>query len=196
MLTSKIITEIIKNHCEFSGCLKSCNDYVSSRSWSTTKLPMILLWKTVVLVGGGCQAHPQKFWFAENLGNIPENPRENGAQPCLTSKNGAREVCRKSYEDLFWRSHQIGLHDLCGRAFVGKSCTKNFSWKFGEIRAKILRPPKISLLLILSWKGISALVAPLLKGQRDECPRDLPASLCISIYTHSLLVVVGYNLSL
>jgi len=32
MLTSKIITEIIENHSEFSGCSKSCNDYVSSRS--------------------------------------------------------------------------------------------------------------------------------------------------------------------
>jgi len=44
----------------------------------------------VVLVGGGDQAHPQKFPFAENLGNIPENPRDNGAQPCLTSKHGTQ----------------------------------------------------------------------------------------------------------
>jgi len=33
MLTSKIITEIIESHSEFSGCWKSCNDHVSSRSW-------------------------------------------------------------------------------------------------------------------------------------------------------------------
>jgi len=33
MLTSKIITGIIENHSEFSGCSKSCNEYVSSRSW-------------------------------------------------------------------------------------------------------------------------------------------------------------------
>jgi len=32
MLTSKIITEVIENHSEFSGYSKSCNDYVSSRS--------------------------------------------------------------------------------------------------------------------------------------------------------------------
>jgi len=33
MLTSKIITEIIENNSEFSRCPKSCNKFVSSRSW-------------------------------------------------------------------------------------------------------------------------------------------------------------------
>ena len=33
MLTSRIITEIIENHSELFGCSKSCNDYVSIRSW-------------------------------------------------------------------------------------------------------------------------------------------------------------------
>ena len=33
-LASKMITEIIKNHSEFSGCPKSCNKFVSSRSQS------------------------------------------------------------------------------------------------------------------------------------------------------------------
>jgi len=36
------------------------------------------------------------------------------------------------------------VHDLRGRKFVDKSCTKKFSWKFGEIRAKILRHTKNS----------------------------------------------------
>jgi len=35
LLTSKIITEIIENHSEFSGCPNSCNKCVSSRSWGT-----------------------------------------------------------------------------------------------------------------------------------------------------------------
>jgi len=66
----------------------------------------------------GLQAHPQTFWYVENpgkilenlgkifenLGKIPENPNKlpkclgripenlgkNGAQRCLTSKNGAQ----------------------------------------------------------------------------------------------------------
>ena len=33
MLTSKIITGIIENHSEFSGCRNSCIRFVSSRSW-------------------------------------------------------------------------------------------------------------------------------------------------------------------
>ena len=48
----------------------------------------------------------------------------------------APKVCRKSHEGGHTKK---GLHDLRGREFVGKSCTKKFSWKFGEIRAKILR---------------------------------------------------------
>jgi len=38
----------------------------------------------------GINRTAKRFGFAENLGNIPENPRENGAQPCLTSRNGAQ----------------------------------------------------------------------------------------------------------
>jgi len=33
MLTSKIITEMIENHSELSGCPNSCNKFISSRSW-------------------------------------------------------------------------------------------------------------------------------------------------------------------
>jgi len=39
---------------------------------------MILL-GTAVVLDLTVQAHPQKFWFAENLGNIPESPRKNDA---------------------------------------------------------------------------------------------------------------------
>ena len=171
MLTSKIITEIIENHSEFFGCSKSCNDYVSIRSWWTTKLPMILLWKTVVLVGGGGQAHPQKFWFAENLGNIPENPRENGAQPCLTLKHCAQGLQKITWMKTFFGGHtKKGLHDLLGRESVGQTCTKSFRESLGKFGQKSFVTPKIFLLLNLWWKGTSAPVAPLLKGQRDECP--------------------------
>jgi len=65
---------------------------------------MILLWKAVVLEVR-VQAHPQKFWFAENLGKIPENPGKNGTQRCLLQKM-APKVCKKTHEEFFWRSHQ------------------------------------------------------------------------------------------
>jgi len=49
----------------------------------------------------------------------------------------------KKREDLFLEvTPKKGLDDLCGRKFVGKIAQKNFSVKFEEIRAKILRTPK------------------------------------------------------
>jgi len=96
---------------------------------------MILLWKAVVLEVGvqWVQAHPQKFWFAENVGKIPENPGINGAQGL--QKNtwtfiGGHTKKRPNY--------------LCGRKFVGKSCTNNDSVKFGEIREKNFAPPALT----------------------------------------------------
>jgi len=46
-------------------------------------------------------------------------------------------VCRQTHEDPFFEvTSRKCLRDLCGRKFVGKSRTKSFSGKFGEIRAK------------------------------------------------------------
>jgi len=45
MLTSKIITKMLENHSEFSGCPNSCNKFVAGPTWQNMKLPMILLWK-------------------------------------------------------------------------------------------------------------------------------------------------------
>jgi len=136
------------------------------------KLPMVLLWKAVVLDMGvqGLQAHPQKFWFAENLGKSPESPGENGAQRCLTSKMAPKAYI-KTHEDLFLVvTPKRGLHDLCGRKFVGKSCTKNFSGKFVEIREKSFAPQKFSCSYTMMKRHLCP-VLPLLKGQRDNCPR-------------------------
>jgi len=68
---------------------------------------MILLSKAVLLEMGvqGVQAHLQKFWFAENLGKIPENPGKMAPNVAWLQKI-ASKACRKTHEDLFWRSHQ------------------------------------------------------------------------------------------
>jgi len=74
-----------------------------------------LVWETGVQ---GVQVHPQKFWFIENLGKIPENPdkipyylgkilenlSKNGAQRCLTS-NMAPNACRKTSKDHIFGGH-------------------------------------------------------------------------------------------
>ena len=70
-------------------------------------------------VGEGVQAHPEKFWFLENpgqipenpdkipkhLGKIPEKPSKTGAQPCLTSKNGAQRLQKNKWRPFLQRSH-------------------------------------------------------------------------------------------
>ena len=107
---------------------------------------MILLWKAVMLEVKvkGVQSHPQKLWFAENLGNIPENPHKNGAQHCLTSKNGAQGLQKNTWRS-FWRSYQKGLNDLCEREFVDKSCTKTLQWSLEKFGQKSFASPKICL---------------------------------------------------
>ena len=48
--------------------------------------------------------------------------------------------CAEKHIKTFFGGHtKKGVHDLCGRTTAGKSCTNNFSGKFGEMRAKILR---------------------------------------------------------
>jgi len=56
----------------------------------------------------------------------------------------APNVCKKHVKTLFLEvKPEKGLYYLCGRKFIGEIRTKNFSGKFGKIRAKILRTPKI-----------------------------------------------------
>ena len=137
------------------------------------KSPMILLWKAVVLGVGvqGLQVHPQKFWFAENLGKSPENPGENSAQRCLTSKNGTHGLHKNTWR-LFFGGY---TKKRCSWSLCEKICRQKLHKKVcGQVwgnSGEILRTPKFCLLLHLWWKGTSTPVAPLLKGQSGKCPR-------------------------
>ena len=114
------------------------------------------------------QAHSQNFWFGENPGKIPENPgkiRRNLDKICENfrkipenlgkllehmSKNGAQRL-------LIWKQmapnvlcfEEMAPNMLFVRKYPHKKWPKKFSGKFGEIRTKILRTPKICLLLHL-----------------------------------------------
>jgi len=145
------------------------------------------------------QAHPQKFWFAENLGNIPENPRENGAQPYLISKHGAQGLQKITWRP-FLEVTPKSLNHLRGRDFVGKSYTKNFSWKFGEIRAKILRHTKNSHApKPMMKRHLRPPLVPLWKDRwviATTMPPSSGVPVHINLHALSLFVVVGYNFSL
>jgi len=74
----------------------------------------------------------------ENLGKLPENTGKNGAQRTLVWKKW-RQTCSESHEDLFL---EVIPKTVVMRNSSHKKWPKNFSGKFGKIRAKILRTPK------------------------------------------------------
>ena len=80
----------------------------------------------------GCKRTPQNFWFAENLSKGPENSGKNGAQCFLTSKNGTQYLHENTRDLIVKVTPKRVLHDLCGRKFTGKSCTKTFRASLGK----------------------------------------------------------------
>ena len=90
---------------------------------------------------GGAIAHPE-FWSVENLGKIPENLGKNGAQRCLTSKNGAQRLQKNTIKTFFGGHTKSKNSCSLWEKVCGQKAQKNFSGKFGEIRAKILRTSK------------------------------------------------------
>ena len=109
---------------------------------------MLLLWKAVVLEMAvqGLQAHPQKFWFAENRGR-------NGAQ---------------GLHKITWRPFSGGYtKKRSSWSLWEKICRQKLHKKlFGQNPSH----PKICLLLRLWWKAPPPPL-PLLKGQKRKCRR-------------------------
>jgi len=125
----------------------------------------------VVGEGLGVQARTQKFWFAENLGNILDNSRKMVPDVAWLQKN-----CAKGLQKNTWRPFLEVTPKKVVMIFVEKICRKKLhKTLFGEVWENSGKNPsqtqKMCLLLHLWWKGTSGHVAPLLKGQRDECPR-------------------------
>ena len=116
-------------------------------------------------------------------------------RPTLFDVKKWREVCIKTQEDLFLEvAPKRGLHNLCGRKFVGKSCTINFSGKFGEIRAKSFAPPKCACSYTCDEKAPSLPLPFFWKGRGENALAMPPFSgipLHIILHAISLLVVVS-----
>ena len=145
--------------------------------------------------GWGCSASP-KVLICSKSGQHPWKSALKWRPTLLDFKNVPKSLQKNPWRP-FWRPHQKCLNDLCGRECVVKSCTKNFPGKFGEIRAKILHKPKICLLINLSWKITQLL--PFWNDSGMNAPAMPPSSgvpVHIILHALSLLVVVGYNLSL
>ena len=98
-----------------------------------------------VVSEAGVQDHPQKFWFVESPGKIPENLGKNGAQCCLTSKNGAQRLQKNMKAFLEVTPKKVFSSWSLWEKISRQKSHNSFLGKFGEIRAKILRIPKILL---------------------------------------------------
>ena len=79
------------------------------------------------------------------------------------------KVCVKTHEDLILEvTPKIGLHDFCGRKYVGKSFAKNFSGKFGEIREKSFAPQKFACSYTYDEKALPLPLPLFWKGRGDD----------------------------
>jgi len=110
------------------------------------------------------------------------------------------KVCIKTHEDLFLEvTPKRGLHDLCGRKFVGKSSTKNFSRKFGEIQAKSCTHQNFACSYTYNENAPPPPLPLFWKGREGNALAMLPfTGVPVHIILHelSLLVAEGYGASL
>ena len=83
-------------------------------------------------VGGGGARAPPKILICQKYGHKPWNSVQKW-RPTFAEKH---------VKTFFWRSHQKRSSWSLWRKLVGKSRTKNFSGKFGEIWANILGTSK------------------------------------------------------
>ena len=111
--------------------------------------------------GAGVQAHPQKFWFVENFGKIPENlgkPLKILAKS-LKDREKSLKIRAKMARNVVWLQkmapnvwRQTQLRPLFGgntknrtswslwEKICGQKAHKNVSSKFVEIRVKTFAP--------------------------------------------------------
>jgi len=137
---------------------------------------MTLLWKAVVfeVEVQWAQAHPQRFDLLKIWVRMP--PKVAGLQKM------ASKVCRKTHEDLFWRSHEKFFGQLWGNSGKDHSPSQNFACCYTNDE----KAPPIPL--------------PHFRKDRGGNAPTTPPFYCIPVHiilnALSLLVVVGYNVSL
>ena len=134
-------------HLSHRNCNQSINRYLQwcrrrgCRGWKRIPKSFDLL-KIPKNLGKICEnfgkipENPNKI--PENLGKIPENLGKNGAQHCLTSKNGAQGLQKNKWRPFVWRSHHKNGQ---------KSCTTTFWASLGKFGQKSFAHPIICLLL-------------------------------------------------
>jgi len=150
---------------------------------------MILLWKAVVLgvECRGCKRTHKSFDLLKMWAKALKI-RVKIATNVVSLQKMASKVCIKNpWKPFLEVTQKRGLHDLCGRKVVGKSCTKTFRatlWKFGQNPSHPKNLPAPTPMM----KRYLRPCCPSLERAEREMPSPClhsPASLCRLFYTHS-----------
>ena len=151
---------------------------------------MTLFWKAVLLVGGGGESATPKVLVCWKSGQHPWKSAWKWRLTLFDFKKWCPRFPENNMTFFVGRTEK-GPHDLRGKEFVGKSCTKNFSWKFGEILAKILRHTKnFAAYTPVLKRHLRCAPFERTEGWMPSPCLHLLASLCILIYTHSLYTLL------
>jgi len=149
------------------------------------KLPMILLWKAVVLEVGvqGVKAHPKNFdllkIWAKSL------KIRVYTQRCLTSKHDTQSLQKNTWRPFFGGHTQKGVHDLCGKKILGKIAQKTFRASLGKFGQNSFALQKFACSYTYDEKALPPPLPPFERAVGEMLLPCLhpPASLCILFYT-------------
>ena len=103
-------------------------------------------------------------------------------------QNMAPNVCIKTHETFSEVTPKRGLHDLCGRKFVGKSRTKTFRASLGKFGQNPSNPKNLPAPTPMMKRQLRPRRPSFEKAEVEMLSLCLhsPASLCILFYTHFL----------
>ena len=179
MLISKIPTEIIENHSEFSGCPNSCNkllqiDLDKLRNYLRYKKQLCWRWWR-----SGCKRTPKSFNLLKTWVKMPFK--------VLTSKNGAQGLQKNTWRTFLKATPKKGLkwslwEKLCRQKFHKKT----FRGSLGKFGKNLSRPQQaFACSYTMIKRHLHPNCPPFERKERELLPPCLhsPASLFILFCT-------------
>jgi len=147
----------------------------------------------------GCKRTPKIFDSLKIWAKTLKSGKKWPPVFALTSKNGAQCLHKNTRDLILEVTPKRVLHDLCGRKFMGKSCTKTFRASLGKF-VQNFAPQKFACFYTYDEKSPPPPLPLIWKGRGGKASAMLPlsgASVHIILHALSLLVVaLSCNVSL